>query len=99
MKNFFRYTAKAQDLFDISKVQSGNDDVVLEKLDVSLLINQALGEHDNEIQGSGLPFCGNVCEAVTLSAYACVERHNAANSNEKNFFIGKTFMVNNKKSQ
>ncbi len=46
-----------QDLFDISKVQSGNDDVVLEKLDVALLINQALGEQDNEIQQSGLPFC------------------------------------------
>lgn len=46
-----------QDLFDISKAQSGNDDVVLEKLDVALLINQALGEHDNEIQSSGLPFC------------------------------------------
>ncbi len=46
-----------QDLFDISKVQSGNEDVVSEKLDVALLINQALGEHDNEIQSSGLPFC------------------------------------------
>ena len=46
-----------QDLFDISKVQSGNDEVVLEKLDAALLINQALGEHDNEIQSSGLPFC------------------------------------------
>ena len=45
-----------QDLFDISKVQSGNEDVVLEKLDVSLLINQSLGEHDNEIQSSDLPF-------------------------------------------
>lgn len=46
-----------QDLFDISKVQSGNENVVLEKLDVSLLINQALGEHDNEILSAGLPFC------------------------------------------
>lgn len=46
-----------QDLFDISKVQSGNEDAVMEKLDVALLINQALGEHDNEIQLSGLPFC------------------------------------------
>ncbi len=46
-----------QDLFDISKVQSGNDNAVMEKLDVALLINQALGEHDNEIQLSGLPFC------------------------------------------
>ncbi|MBE7029415.1 MAG: HAMP domain-containing histidine kinase [Ruminococcaceae bacterium] len=46
-----------QDLFDISKVQSGNEDVVLEKLDVALLINQSLGELDNEIQKSELPFC------------------------------------------
>lgn len=46
-----------QDLFDISKVQSGNEDAVMEKLDVALLINQALGEQDNEIQFSGLPFC------------------------------------------
>ena len=46
-----------QDLFDISKVQSGNDEVVLEKLDVALLIGQALAEHDNEIQSSGLQFC------------------------------------------
>lgn len=46
-----------QDLFDISKVQSGNDSAFMEKLDVALLINQALGEHDSEIQRSGLPFC------------------------------------------
>ena len=44
------------DLFDISKVQSGNEEVVLEKLDISLLINQSLGEHDSEIQRSELPF-------------------------------------------
>ena len=44
------------DLFDISKVQSGNEDVILEKIDVSLLINQSLGEHDNEIKSSELPF-------------------------------------------
>lgn len=46
-----------QDLFDISKVQSGNDNVVWEKLDVALLIQQAMGELDNEITGSGLVFC------------------------------------------
>ncbi len=46
-----------QDLFDISKAQSGNDDAVFEKLDVSLLVNQALGEYDSEILSSGLPFC------------------------------------------
>ena len=57
-----------QDLFDISKVQSGNDDIVLEKLDVSLLINQALGEHDNEIRSSGLPFCVDAPKELFISA-------------------------------
>ena len=57
-----------QDLFDISKVQSGNDDVVLEKLDVALLINQALGEHDSEIQSSGLPFCVDAPKELFISA-------------------------------
>ena len=63
-----RLNRLTQDLFDISKVQSGNDDVVLEKLDVSLLINQALGEHDNEIQTSGLPFCVDTPKELFISA-------------------------------
>ena len=46
-----------QDLFDISKAQSGNENVVFEKLNVALLISQALAEHDKEIQSAGLPFC------------------------------------------
>ena len=57
-----------QDLFDISKVQSGNDDVILEKLDVALLISQALGEHDSEIQSSGLPFCVDTPKELFISA-------------------------------
>ena len=57
-----------QDLFDISKVQSGNDDVVLEKLDVALLVGQALGEHDSEIQSSGLPFCVDTPKELFISA-------------------------------
>lgn len=57
-----------QDLFDISKVQSGNESVVLEKIDVSLLINQSLGEHDNEIKKSNLPFCINVDKGLYISA-------------------------------
>jgi len=63
-----RLNRLTQDLFDISKVQSGNDDVILEKLDVSLLINQALGEHDNEIQNSGLPFCVDTPKELVISA-------------------------------
>ena len=46
-----------QDLFDISKAQSGNETVMWERLDVALLIHQALGEQDNEIQRSELTFC------------------------------------------
>ncbi len=57
-----------QDLFDISKVQSGNGNVILEKLDVALLINQALGEQDNEIQISGLPFCVDAPKELYISA-------------------------------
>lgn len=63
-----RLNKLTQDLFDISKVQSGNDDVALEKLDVSLLINQALGEHNNEIQNSGLPFCVDTPKELFISA-------------------------------
>ena len=63
-----RLNRLTQDLFDISKVQSGNDDVILEKLDVSLLINQALGEHDNEIQNSGFPFCVDTQKELFISA-------------------------------
>ena len=57
-----------QDLFDISKVQSGNDEVVLEKLDVALLIGQALAEHDNDIQSSGLQFCVDTPKELFISA-------------------------------
>lgn len=57
-----------QDLFDISKAQSGNDNVVFEKIDVTLLINQALGEQDNEIQSSGLKFCVETQKDLYISA-------------------------------
>lgn len=57
-----------QDLFDISKVQSGNENVVLEKLDVALLIQQALAEQDNEIQSSGLPFCVDAQKELYITA-------------------------------
>lgn len=57
-----------QDLFDISKVQSGNESVELEKLDISLLINQSLGEHDNEIKNSGLRFCVDVEKELYITA-------------------------------
>ncbi|MBE6670528.1 MAG: HAMP domain-containing histidine kinase [Ruminococcaceae bacterium] len=67
-KKSYRLKRLTQDLFDISKAQSGNDDVVLERLDVALLISQALGEHDSEIQSSGLPFCVEVPRDLYISA-------------------------------
>lgn len=57
-----------QDLFDISKVQSGNEEVVFEKLDASLLVNQSLGEHDSEIQKSELTFCVSAPKELYISA-------------------------------
>jgi signal transduction histidine kinase len=57
-----------RDLFDISKVQSGNEDVVFEKLDVALLMSQALGEQDSEIQSSGLVFCVDTPKELYISA-------------------------------
>ena len=57
-----------QDLFDISKVQSGNEDVILEKINVSLLVNQSLGENDREIQKSGLQFCVDASKELYISA-------------------------------
>lgn len=57
-----------QDLFDISKVQSGNEEVVLEKLDAALLINQSLAEYENDIQNSGLPFCVDAPKELYIAA-------------------------------
>ncbi len=57
-----------QDLFDISKVQSGNEKIDLKKLDIGLLINQALGEHDSEITASGLVFCVNIEKGLIVEA-------------------------------
>ena len=57
-----------QDLFDISKVQSGNETAAFERLNVSLLISQALGEHDSEIQSAGLPFCVDVPKELHIFA-------------------------------
>lgn len=55
-----------QDLFDISKVQSGNEQINFEKIDISLLINQSLGEQDKEIKDSGLTFCVNTPKELNV---------------------------------
>lgn len=43
-----------QDLFDMSKAQSGNEQLNIERLDLALLINQSLGESDSILEKSGL---------------------------------------------
>lgn len=57
-----------QDLFEISKVQSGNETFVMEKLDAALLVSQTLGEHDHEIQKSELNFCVNTDKDLFFTA-------------------------------
>lgn len=57
-----------QDLFDVSKVQSGTENFNFEKLDTALLISQAMGENDNEIQKSGLQFCVKTEKDLYISA-------------------------------
>ncbi|MBP3361612.1 MAG: HAMP domain-containing histidine kinase [Clostridia bacterium] len=57
-----------QDLFEVSKVQSGNEILVFEKLDAATLINQALGEHDNEIKKSELVFRVKTAKDLFISA-------------------------------
>lgn len=44
------------DLFDISKVQSGNEEFNIEDIDLCLLINQAMAELNEQINQSGLVF-------------------------------------------
>lgn len=44
------------DLFDISKVQSGNEEFNIEEIDICLLVNQAMAELNESIKKSGLAF-------------------------------------------
>ena len=55
-------------MFDISKAQSGNETVIMEKIDTALLIQQALAEQDREIQTSGLTFCVNTPKELYIRA-------------------------------
>jgi signal transduction histidine kinase len=55
------------DLFDYSKVQSGNADIVKEKIDLSLLVRQCLAENEEAIKESGLTFVTDMPESeITL---------------------------------
>ncbi len=53
-KKSIRLKALIDDLFDISKANSGNIDLYLEKLDVVALLRQTLGELEEKILESGL---------------------------------------------
>lgn len=53
-----RLKVLTQDLFDIAKVQSGNEEIVLEKLNVETLISQSLAEYEQELQSFTL--CTNI---------------------------------------
>lgn len=44
------------DLFDISKVQSGNEEFDIEEIDICLLVSQAMAELNESIKKSGLTF-------------------------------------------
>ena len=57
-----------QDLFDVSKAQSGNENIILEKIDISVLIEQSLAENESDIQNSGLPFCVNTQKDLFINA-------------------------------
>lgn len=48
------------DLFDISKVQSGNEVIETEPLNIALLINQSVGEADAQIKEADLDFVINI---------------------------------------
>lgn len=56
------------DLFDISKAQSGNENVELVRLDLSVLVQQAIAEYDSEIRASSLTFCYNFSKEVFVYA-------------------------------
>lgn len=45
-----------EDLFDVSRVQSGNEKFDIENIDLCLLINQAMAELNEKIKASGLIF-------------------------------------------
>lgn len=67
-KNSERLKKLTADLFEISRVQSGDETFIKEKLDTTLLIQQSLGEYDSEIQASGLIFCVDLTEELFIEA-------------------------------
>ncbi|MDX1806316.1 MAG: HAMP domain-containing sensor histidine kinase, partial [Paenisporosarcina sp.] len=56
-----------EDLFEVSKMASGNMELHKQKVDLSQLMQQALAEHEEEIQGANLDF--RVTPPKSLHAY------------------------------
>lgn len=56
------------DLFDISKVQSGNEVINHERLDVSLLISQSLAEYDKEMHEASLCVVSELDKSLEIVA-------------------------------
>lgn len=57
-----------EDLFDVSKMASGNIELHKQRVDLTQLLQQALGEHEEEIMKSGLEFRNNIPD-VPVVAY------------------------------
>lgn len=57
-----------RDLFDISKVQSGNEAFENEELDAAQLIEQTMAEHHGEIEASSFTFCVNAEKDLIFTA-------------------------------
>ncbi|MGN1098141.1 MAG: sensor histidine kinase, partial [Clostridia bacterium] len=49
-----------QDLFDISKAESGNESVNPERLDIALLLRQSMAELNSDIEKSGLSYVTSI---------------------------------------
>ena len=59
-----RLKALTQDLFDISKVQSGNEEIILERLNVKTLLSQSLAEYEKEF--GNLTVCTRIEEDLHI---------------------------------
>lgn len=57
-----------EDIFSISKVQSGAEELHYEKLSAAVLIEQAMAERDREIEASSLSFCLDLDREVFIRA-------------------------------
>ena len=56
-----------EDLFEVSKMASGNLELNKQRVDMTQLLQQALAEHEEEISKSGLDFRVNLPDAVLVA--------------------------------